>query len=162
MQDYGERLPHPSNNSFLLFAKGARKEGRPLHKIGGLIPAQLQKIESWDKSSRGNHGGPTKSQLMLARDGQTVYYWSAQVTSAPCVCRSGFGAGAHLKHVPASSALWNACTAILRSCGTRLCCGTIRSELREQRVATSVAGEAVADIVELEGPQTKQWRCASC
>ena len=97
-------MPRPSNNSFLLFAKGARKEGRPLHKIGGLIQAQLQKIESWDKSSRGNHGGPTKSQLMLARDGQTVYYWSAQVTSAPCVCRSGFGAGAHLKHVPASSA----------------------------------------------------------
>ena len=44
----------------------------------------------------------------LGSDGWSVYYWSAQVTCAPCLCRSIFGADAHLKHVPTTSAVWNA------------------------------------------------------
>ena len=51
---------------------------------------------------------PTKSQQMLNADGWTVYYWSAQVTRAPCLCRTSFGADAHQKHVPTSSAMWQA------------------------------------------------------
>ena len=105
-ENYEDRLPHPSDKSFLLFAKGACAEGKPLCEIAEFIPSQLKEIHDWEQSFRGNHMRPTKSQQMLHSDGHTVYYWSAQVTRAPCVCRSGFGADAHQKHVPTSSASW--------------------------------------------------------
>ena len=106
VQDYGHRLPHSSNKSFLLFAKGACAEGKPFSEIATCIPAQLAEIEQWEPQ-RGNTQRPTKSQQMLKSDGRTVHYWSAQVTRAPCVCRSFFGADARQKHVPTSSAVWN-------------------------------------------------------
>ena len=55
---------------------------------------------------RWNHQRPNRSQQMLSADGKHVWYWSAQVTRAPCLCRSFFGADAHQKHVPTSSDLW--------------------------------------------------------
>ena len=105
-ENYAERLPHRSDRSFLLFAKGACAEGRPLSDIADCIPPQLEEIKMWEQSCRYNYARPTKSQQMLNSDGRTVYYWSAQVTRAPCVCRSVFGADAHQKHVPTSSAVW--------------------------------------------------------
>ena len=107
-ENYAERLPHRSDKSFLLFAKGACAEGRPFFEIGDLIAPQLEEIQSWEKSFRNNNARPTISQQMLNSDGWTVYYWSAQVTRAPCLCRSSFGADAHQKHVPTSSAMWQA------------------------------------------------------
>ena len=106
-ENYAERLPHRSNKSFLLFAKGACAEGRPFFEIGDFIAPQLEEIQQWEENVRNNNARPTKSQQMLKADGWTVYYWSAQVTRAPCLCRSIFGADAHQKHVPTSSAMWN-------------------------------------------------------
>ena len=83
-------------------------EGRPFFEIGDLIAPQLEEIQQWEQNMRNNYARPTKSQQMLNSDGRTVYYWSAQVTRAPCLCRSGFGADAHQKHVPTSSAMWEA------------------------------------------------------
>ena len=107
-ENYAERLPHRSNKSFLLFAKGACAEGRPFFEIGDFIAPQLEEIQQWEENVRNNNARPTKSQQMLKADGWTVYYWSAQVTRAPCLCRSIFGADAHQKHVPTSSAMWKA------------------------------------------------------
>ena len=105
-ENYAERLPHRSNKSFLLFAKGACAEGRPFFEIGDFIAPQLEEIQRWEQNVRNNNARPTKSQQMLNADGWTVYYWSAQVTRAPCLCRTSFGADAHQKHVPTSSAMW--------------------------------------------------------
>ena len=107
-ENYGERLPRRSDKSFLLFAKGACAEGRPFFEIGNLIAPQLEEIQQFELNTRGNHARPMKSQQMLKSDGWTVYYWSAQVTRAPCLCRTSFGADAHQKHVPTSSAKWTA------------------------------------------------------
>ena len=107
-ENYAERLPHRSNKSFLLFAKGACAEGRPFFEIGDFIAPQLEEIQQWEENVRNNNARPTKSQQMLQADGWTVYYWSAQVTRAPCLCRFIFGADAHQKHVPTSSAMWKA------------------------------------------------------
>ena len=107
-ENYAERLPHRSNKSFLLFAKGACAEGRPFFEIGDFIAPQLEEIQHWEQNVRNNNARPTKSQQMLNADGWTVYYWSAQVTRAPCLCRTSFGADAHQKHVPTSSAMWQA------------------------------------------------------
>ena len=107
-ENYAERLPHRSNKSFLLFAKGACAEGRPFFEIGDFIAPQLEEIQRWEQNVRNNNARPTKSQQMLNADGWTVYYWSAQVTRAPCLCRTSFGADAHQKHVPTSSAMWQA------------------------------------------------------
>jgi len=106
--NYSDRLPHPSDKSFLLFAKGACAEGKPLRKIADLMQPQLQEIEEWDREQnfRWNHQRPNRPQQMLSADGKHVWYWSAQVTRAPCLCRSFFGADAHQKHVPTSSDLW--------------------------------------------------------
>ena len=104
-ENYAERLPHRSNKSFLLFAKGACAEGRPFFEIGDFIAPQLEEIQRWEQNVRNNNARPTKSQQMLNADGWTVYYWSAQVTRAPCLCRTSFGADAHQKHVPTSSAM---------------------------------------------------------
>ena len=107
-ENYAERLPHRSEKSFLLFAKGACVDGKSFCEIGNLIVPQLEEIQQWETQVRGNSMRPTKSQQMLASDKRTVYYWSAQVTRAPCLCRSSFGADAHQKHVPTSSSMWNA------------------------------------------------------
>ena len=107
-ENYAQRLPHRSNKSFLLFAKGACAEGRPFFEIGDFIAPQLEEIQRWEQNVRNNNARPTKSQQMLNADGWTVYYWSAQVTRAPCLCRTSFGADAHQKHVPTSSAMWQA------------------------------------------------------
>ena len=48
-ENYAERLPHRTDKSFLLFAKGACAEGRPFFEIGDLIAPQLEEIENWEK-----------------------------------------------------------------------------------------------------------------
>jgi len=73
-ENYAERLPHRSNKSFLLFAKGACAEGRPFFEIGDFIAPQLEEIQRWEENVRNNNARPTKSQQMLNADGWTVYY----------------------------------------------------------------------------------------
>ena len=51
-ENYAERLPHRSDKSFLLFAKGACAEGRPFFKIGDLIAPQLEEIQRWEENVR--------------------------------------------------------------------------------------------------------------
>ena len=41
-----------------------------------------------EQNYRWNHQRPNRSQHMLSPDGKNVCYWSAQVTRAPCLCRS--------------------------------------------------------------------------
>ncbi len=106
IENYAHRLPYVSTKSFLLFAKGACARGKPFSEIATLIPAQLAELEAWEQMTRGNHMRPQKSQQMLGSLG-TVYYFSAQATRAPCICRTGFGADAHHKHVPTSSTSWD-------------------------------------------------------
>ena len=104
-ENYAEKLPHSSDKSFLLFAKDGCAEGRPFFEIGDLIGPLLEKIQCWGQNVRTNNARPTKLQQMLNTDRWTVYYWSAQVTRVPCLFRSSFGADAHQKHLPTSSAM---------------------------------------------------------
>ena len=108
VEDYSERLPHRSNKSFLLFAKGACGKGTPLYEVADLIEPQLEEIRLYEIDIRFNHARPTKSQQMLGADNRTIHYWSTQLTRAPCTCRSVFGADAHQKHVQTSSSMWKA------------------------------------------------------
>ena len=107
-ENYSERLPHPSNKSFLLFAKGACGEGTPLYEVADLVEPQLEEICSYEKNIRRNTQRPNKSQQMLGSDNSTIHYWSAQLTRAPCTCRSVFGADAHQKHAQTCSDIWKA------------------------------------------------------
>ena len=93
-ENYSHRLPHNSDESFLLFAKGACKE---------LIVDQLEEIKDYE-IGRGNLQNPEKSQQMRGRSSKKVYYYSCQVSKEPCTCRSGFGADAHHTGIPTSSA----------------------------------------------------------
>ena len=100
-------MPHRSEKSFLLFAKGACAEGRELDGIAKLIEPHMAAIQESEKRLRNNHSRPSKSQQMLGSDNKTVYYRSTQLTRAPCTCRSIFGADAHQKHVlQTSSSMW--------------------------------------------------------
>ena len=56
-ENYSHRLPHNSDESFLLFAKGACKE---------LIVDQLEEIKDYE-IGRGNLQNPEKSQQMRGR-----------------------------------------------------------------------------------------------
>ena len=105
-EDYGERLPHPSKKSFLLFAKGACAEGRDLHEIGSLIEPHMAAIKDTEMRLRNNYGRPDKSQLVLGKG--VVYYKSTQLTRAPCTCRTVFGADKHMGHVQTCSSMWAA------------------------------------------------------
>ena len=40
-EDYSQRLPQPSNKSFLLFARGACGKGAPLYKVADFVQPQL-------------------------------------------------------------------------------------------------------------------------
>ena len=51
-ENYAERLPHRSNKSFLLFAKGACAEGTPFFEIGDFIAPQLEEIQRWEDSTK--------------------------------------------------------------------------------------------------------------
>ena len=75
VENYGERLPHASRESFLLFAKGACKSPEPFSCIRDLIPKQLAEIEDFEKTSRNNVQNPQKSQQMLGRQKGVVYYY---------------------------------------------------------------------------------------
>ena len=108
VENYSHRLPHSTEQSFLLFAKGACAEGRKLHDIANLIEPHMAEIQAEEIRLRNNHARPSKSQMMLGSDNQTVHYWSSQLTRAPCTCRSFFGADKHMKHVPTCSSNWNA------------------------------------------------------
>jgi len=48
VENYADRLPRSSTNSFLLFAKGACKAPRSFSAIADLIPAQLSEIKNYD------------------------------------------------------------------------------------------------------------------
>ena len=117
-ENYSERLPVPSNESFLLFAKGVCKTPRLFNEIATLIPEQLSEIKEYEMLKRGNHSNPLKSQQMLSRHKQ-VHYVSCQVTRSPCGCRNVFGADAHQYVIPTSSGLWKAGRASLASCWSR-------------------------------------------
>ena len=90
VENYSHRLPHSTEQSFLLFAKGACAEGRKLHDIANLIEPHMAEIQAEEIRLRNNHARPSKSQMMLGNDNQTVHYWSSQLTRAPCTCRSFF------------------------------------------------------------------------
>ena len=105
VEDYSQRLPHLSDKSFLLFAKGACREGTPLYQVPALIVPQLEEIRVFEEG-RGNYARPTKSQQMLQGSGVHTYYWTAQLTRAPCTCRTPFGGDKHMKHVPTCSSNW--------------------------------------------------------
>lgn len=107
VQNYCDRLPHGSKQSFLLVVKVACQAPRPLSGIVDLIPQQLSEIETYERNTRGNSQNPLKTQQMLSR-GKQVYYISCQVTRSPCSCRSVFGADAHHACIPTASSLWNA------------------------------------------------------
>ena len=100
VENYADRLPRSSTNSFLLFARGACRAPRPLSGIANVIPAQLSEIKNYEIGKRRNFHNPLKSQQMLARKGALVYYYSCQVTRDPCSCRSVFGADAHQECIP--------------------------------------------------------------
>ena len=91
-ENYSDRVPVSSNESFLLFAKGACK---------------VSEIKEYEMLKRGNHSNPLKLQQMLFPQKQ-VHYVSCQVTRAPCGCRNVFGADAHQDVRPTPSALWKA------------------------------------------------------
>ena len=50
--NYSHRLPHNSNESFLLFAKGACKEPRPFSCIRELIAGQLEEIKEYEADEK--------------------------------------------------------------------------------------------------------------
>ena len=106
VEDYSDRLPRPSERSFLLFAKGACGPGTPFREIGALIGIHFEEVKQYELGYRRNNQRPEKSQQMLGSDNWKVHYWSAQLTRTPCTCRSGFGADAHQKHVPTASDMW--------------------------------------------------------
>ena len=101
MENYGRRLPHASNKSFLLFARGACGSNTPLDWIEPHFGDIAQK-----EREIGNHNNPLKSQRMQAKGSVVTHYFSAQLTRAPCTCRTSFGADANHKHVPTASDMW--------------------------------------------------------
>ena len=72
-ENYSERLPHPSNKPFLLFAKGACGEGTPFSQVADLVEPQLEEICSYEKNIRYNTQRPNKSQQMLGPDNSTIH-----------------------------------------------------------------------------------------
>ena len=102
-ENYSHRLPYNSDESFLLFAKGACKEPPPFSCIRQLIVEQLEEIKDYE-IGRGNSKNRSK---MRGRSSKKVYYYSCQVSKEPCTCRSGFGADAHHSVISTCSALWN-------------------------------------------------------
>ena len=108
-ENYSDRVPVSSNESFLLFAKEACK-------VSG--------IKKYEMLKRGNHSNPLKLQQMLFRHKQ-VHYVTCQVTRSPCGRRNVFGTDAHQDVRPTPSALWKA--------GSR--CG----ELLDQTLKTNFA-----------------------
>lgn len=105
IENYSRRLPFQSDESFLLFAKGARKEPRPFSCLRNLIVAQFEEIKEYEISRRNNHMNPTKSQQMLSKAGKRVRYYSCQITKDACTRRTIFGADAHQSVIPTSSSL---------------------------------------------------------
>ena len=77
IENYSRRLPFQSDESFLLFAKGACKEPRPFSCLRNLIVAQFEEIKEYEISRRNNHMNPTKSQQMLSKAGKHVHYYTA-------------------------------------------------------------------------------------
>ena len=105
MENYGRRLPHASNKSFLLFARGACGSNTPLSQVADWIEPHFGDIAQKEREI-GNHNNPLKSQRMQAKGSVVTHYFSAQLTRAPCTCRTGFGADANHKHVPTASDMW--------------------------------------------------------
>eukprot|EP00435_Cladocopium_sp_Y103_P076065 s23_g75.t1 len=70
VENYGDRLPHESTESFLLFAKGACKAPEPFSCIVDLIPKQFAEIENYEKTWRNNVQNPRKSQQILGSIGR--------------------------------------------------------------------------------------------
>ena len=56
--------------------------------MADLIRPRLQEIEEWDREQNFRWKRPNRSQQMLSSDEKNVWYWSAQVTRAPCLCRA--------------------------------------------------------------------------
>jgi len=105
MENYWHRLPHASDKSFLLFARGACGPNTPLSQVADWIEPHFRDIAQ-KEVELGNHNNPLKSQRMQAKGSVVTHYFSAQLTRAPCTCRTGFGADANHKHVPTASDMW--------------------------------------------------------
>ena len=75
-ENYAERLPHRSNKSFLLFAKGACAEGRPFFEIGDFI------VYSWTRVNVGKKMfATTKSQQMLNASNAVVAFHGLEMAA---------------------------------------------------------------------------------
>ena len=96
MENYWHRLPHASSKSFLLFARGACGPNTPLSQVADWIEPHFRDIAQ-KEVELGNHNNPLKSQRMQAKGSVVTHYFSAQLTRAPCTCRTGFGADANHK-----------------------------------------------------------------
>ena len=111
IEDYEFRLPHPSEESFLLVVRGGCKKG-PLSHIGECIEQLLDEVktcgvEKIEKRHKTQH--PQKPIAVRGLKGaKTVQYYSAQLSCNPCTCRSTFGADSNQQHIPSSSSFWKA------------------------------------------------------
>ncbi len=59
-QNFSHKLPKYSERSFLLFAKGACGEGKPLHGVADLIVPQMQAVSEYEASVRYKPQNPRK------------------------------------------------------------------------------------------------------
>ena len=81
VEDYSHRLPHASNKSFLLFARGACGPGTPFQEIGELIEPHLEEVKQYELVHRRDSARPEKSQQMLGSDNWTVHYSATHACS---------------------------------------------------------------------------------
>ena len=106
IDDYDFRLPHATDESFLLVVRGGCKTG-PLSHIGKCIEQLLDEVKTYE--SEKNSQNPEKAIAVRGSKGaKTVYYYSAQLSCNPCTCRSIFGADSNQQHIPTSSSFWEA------------------------------------------------------
>ena len=73
MENYWHRLPHASDKSFLLFARGACGPNTPLSQVADWIEPHLADIAQKEREI-GNHNNPLKSQRMQARGSVVTHY----------------------------------------------------------------------------------------
>ena len=106
IQNYAARLPHVTEESFLLFVKGGCKQGR-LSEIERCIENLLDQVKDSEKK-RGNIQNPGRGIFVKGGNPKTVYYHSAQLTAKECTCRVVFGADTKQSHITTSCSQWEA------------------------------------------------------
>ena len=106
IQNYAARLPHVTEESFLLFVKGGCKQGR-LSEIERCIENLLDQVKD-SETKRGNIQNPGRGIFVKGGNPKTVYYHSAQLTAKECTCRVVFGADTKQSHITTSCSQWEA------------------------------------------------------